>query len=117
MVHSNYTLPNRLWVHPVHVNCMEEDERVTQDRFWAMVNQVGDFSHVHARIEVGMLQPIFQGLHYRRDIADKLGRCKRRCTTPERKKKARKAQEEKEEWDSLLQRWDYLEWEQDQMDI
>ena len=55
---SNYTLPKGLQVHPIHVSRTEEDGQVIQDRFWAIVAQVYDQSHVHARIDVNVLQPM-----------------------------------------------------------
>ena len=73
---SNYTLPNGLQVHPIHVSRTEEDGRVVQDCFWVAVAQVYNQLHVHARIDVDMLQPMFQGMHYDKQAIDELGRCK-----------------------------------------
>lgn len=117
MAFSNYTLPSGLKVHPIHVSWMEEDGRVTQDRFWATVVQTGDPSYVHARINIDVLRPKFQWLHYGKQTVDKLGRCKRRRTAVTKKEEAKEAQKRNEEWDSLVQHWDCVEWEQDQIEI
>lgn len=58
-MYANYTLPSGLCVHPVHVSRVEEDDQVIQDRLWAIVAKVYDQSHVHARIDVDVLQLIF----------------------------------------------------------
>lgn len=103
MAFSNCTLPSGLKVHPVYVSLMEEDSRVTQDRFWATVTPVGDHCHVHPCIDVDVLQPMLQGLHYGKQTGNELGRRERRQTTVVRKKEVKKEQERKEEWDSLAQ--------------
>ena len=64
MAYNNYTLPSGLPVHAVYVNRTDEDGKVTQDRFWGTVKQVGDSTQVYVRIDVDVLQPMLQGLHY-----------------------------------------------------
>ena len=111
MAFSNYTLPSGLKVHPIYMSQTEEDGRVTQDRFWAIVIQIGDPSYVHARIDIDVLQPKFQGLHYGTQTLNELGRRKRRRTEAAKKEEAKEARKN-EEWDSLAQCWDCVEWEQ-----
>ena len=56
---SNYTLPSELWVHPIHVSRTEEDGRVVQVSFCVTVALVYDQSHMHAHIDMDVLQPMF----------------------------------------------------------
>ena len=116
MDHANYTLSSSLKVHPVHGSQTNADSRVSQDRFWATVIQIGDPSYAHARIDIDVLQPKFQGLHYGVQTIDELRRRKRRRTVATKREEAKEAQEKNEEWDSLTQQWDYIEWEQEQVE-
>lgn len=97
MTHSKYTLPKGLWVHPVHVSQTNEDGQIMQERFWATVTQGGDHSHVHARIDVDVLQPTLQGLHYGKQTVDEMGRRKRRQVANARKEEAKEKQKKKEQ--------------------
>ena len=90
----------------------DEEGRVTQDRFWATVVQTGDPFCVHARVDINVLQPKFQGLYYGVETIDEMRRRKRRRTIAMKKEEAKIAQEEKEQWDEMKQKWDDLEWEQ-----
>ena len=89
MVYNNYTLSNRLPVHAVYVNRTDEDGKVQQDRFWGTAKQVGNPSQVYVRIDIDVLQPMFQGLHYGKETIDEMSRRKRRRTVAEKKEKAR----------------------------
>ena len=51
-----------------------------------------------------MLQPKFQGLHYRMETIDEMRRHKRRRTVAMKKEEAKVAKEEKEQWDELQQK-------------
>lgn len=64
MVYNNHTLSSGLPVHTVYVSRADEDGKVYQDRFWGTVKQVGDPFQAYVRINIDVLQPIFQGLHY-----------------------------------------------------
>ena len=65
-------------MHPVHVSRTDEEGNVTQDRVWATVAQVADPFCVHARVDINVLQPKFQGLHYGVQTIDEMRRRKRR---------------------------------------
>ena len=117
MAYSNYTLSSGLKVHPIHVTRMDEDGQVTQDRFWATLVQIGDRSYVHARMDIDVLQPKFQGLHYGMQTIDELRRRKRRRTVATKKEEVKEAQNKNEEWDSLAQGWDCIEWKQEEVEI
>ena len=117
MAHSNYTLSSGLRVHPVHVSRTDEEGRVTQDRFWATVAQTGDPFCVHARVDIDVLQPKFQGLHYRVETIDEMRRRKRRRTAAMKKEEAKAAKEQKEQWDELKQKWNDVEWEQARIEL
>lgn len=93
--HANYTLSSGLNVHTVHVSRTDEEGRFIQDRFLATVVQAGDPSCVHARVDIDVLQPKFQGLHYGVETIDEMRRHKRRRTTATKKEEARAAQVER----------------------
>ena len=114
---GTYTLSSGLKVHPVHVSWTEEDGLVTQGRFWATVVQIGDPSYAHARIDIDVLQPKFQGLHYGMQTIDEVRRGKKRRTVATKKEESKVAQERNEEWDDMSQWWDSIQWEQDQVEI
>ena len=63
-----------------------------------------------------VLQPKFQGWHCGTQTIDELGRRKRRRTAVAKKEEAEEA-EKNEEWDSLAQCWDCIEWKQEQVEI
>lgn len=90
---SNYTLPSGLRVHLGHVSRTDEDGQVVQDRLWATVAQVWDQSHVHARIDVDVLQPLFRGLHFGKQPVDELGRRKRQRIAADKKEMTQKEQQ------------------------
>ena len=92
---NNYTLSSSLRVHPVHVSRTDEEGRVTQDRFWATVPQTGNPFFVHARVDIDVLQPKFQGLHYGVESLNKMRRRKRRRTAAIKKEEAKAAKEKK----------------------
>ena len=103
MAYSNYAVPSGLRVHPVYVNRMDENGQIQQDRVWATVTQVGDHSYVHIRIDVDVLQPIFQGLHYGKQTTDELARRKWRRIATTKKEEAKEEQKKKKECDRLAQ--------------
>ena len=88
MAYNNYTLSNGLLVYVVHVSRTNEDRKVQPGRFWGTVKQVGDPSQVYVRIDVDVLQPLFQGHHYGKETVDELSRRKRRWTAAEKKERA-----------------------------
>ena len=55
-------------------------------------------------------------MHYARQTVNDLGRCKQRRTAAEKKEEAKKEQKKKEEWDSLVQKWICMEWEQEEVE-
>ena len=71
----------------------DQEGRVTQDRFWVTVAQVADPFCVHARVDIDVLQPKFQGLHYNVETIDEMRRRKRRRTAAMKKEEARAARE------------------------
>ena len=94
---NNYILLSGLRVHPVHVSRTDKEGQVTQDRFWATVAQVANPFYVHARVDIDVLQPKFQGLHYGVQTIDEMRRQKRRTTAAMKKEKAEAAREEREQ--------------------
>ena len=100
---TNYTLSSGLNVHPVHVSWTDEEGRITQDRFWATVAQAGDPFCVYARVDIDVLQPKFQGLHYGVETIDEMRRRKRRRTAAMKKEEARAAREESQHQDQSAQ--------------
>ena len=91
MAQANYTLSSGLKVHPVHVSQTDEEGRVSQDHFWAAVVQIGDASYAHARINIDVLQPKFQGLHYGVQTIDEPRRRKRRRTVAAKREETKAA--------------------------
>ena len=114
---ANYTLLSGLNVHPVHVSRTDEEGNVTQDRVWATVAQVADPFCVHARVDIDILQPKFQGLHYGVQTIDEMRRRKRRRTAAMKKEEARTAREEKELQEQSTQQQSAVEWEQARIDL
>ena len=117
MAFNNYTLSNGLPVHAIYVSRTDEDGKVQQDRFWGTAKHVGDLSQVYVRIDIDVLQPKFQRLHYGVEITDEMRRRKRRRTAAMKKEEAKATQEKNEQWDELTQRWNCVEWEQDQVEL
>ena len=117
MVYNNYMLSNGLPVHAVYVNRSDEDGKVQQDHFRGTAEQVGDPSQVYVRIDIDVLQSMFQGLHYGKEMVDELSRCKRRRTAAEKKEKAREEQLERQRQDQSTQQWNGVEWEQARIDL
>ena len=117
MAYNNYTLANGLPVHAVHVSRTDEDGKVHQERFWGTVKQVGDPSQVYVRIDVDVLQPMFQELHYGRETTEELSRRKRRRTAAEKKEKAREEHLERLRRDQVAQQRDDTNWEQARIDL
>ena len=117
MAFNNYTLANGLPVHAVHVSRTDEDGKVHQERFWGTVKQVGDPSQVCVRIDVDVLQPMFQELHYGQETTKELSRRKRRRTAAEKKEKAREEQLERLRRDQAAQQRDDTNWEQARIDL
>ena len=67
-----------------------------QDRFWATVAQTGDPFCVHACVDIDVLQPKFQGLHYGVETLDEMRRWKRRRIVAMKKEEAKVARGERE---------------------
>lgn len=86
-----------------------------QERFWATVAQVYDHSHVHPRIDVDVLQPIFRGLHFWKQTVDEMGRRKRRRTMMENRDEAQENEKEQKSYDEFAQKWNCVEWEQEEV--
>ena len=114
---ANYTLLSGLNAHPVHVSRTDEEGQVTQDRFWATVAQVADPFCVHARVDIDVLQPKFQGLHYGVETIDEMRRRKRRRTAAIKREEANAAQEERERQDQSMQQQNAVKWEQAWIDL
>ena len=114
---ANYTLLSGLNVHPVHVSWTDEEGNVTQDRVWATVAQVADPFCVHARLDVDVLQPKFQGLHYGVQTIDEMRRRKRRRIAAEKREEARETREENQRQEQSTQRQSAVEWEQARIDL
>ena len=114
---ANYTLLSGLNVHPVHVSRTNEEGRVTQDRVWATVAQVADPFCVHARLDIDVLQPKLQGLHYGVQTIDEMRRRKRRRTATMKREEAREAREESQRQDQSEQQRSGVEWEQARIDL
>ena len=117
MAHANYTLTSGLNVHPVHVSRTDEEGNVTQERVWATVAQVADPFCVHARLDVDVLQPKFQGLHYGVQTIDEMRRRKRRRTAAVKKEEARAMREENRQRDQSAQQRAGVDWEQARIDL
>ena len=114
---ANYTLLSGLNVHPVHVSRTDEEGNVTQERVWATVAQVADPFCVHARLDVDVLQPKFQGLHYGVQTIDEMRRRKRRRTAAKKKEEARVMREENRQQDQSAQQRAGVDWEQARIDL
>ena len=117
MAFNNYTLSNGLPVHAVYVSRTDEEGKIRQERFWGTAKQVGDPSQVYVRIDIDVLQPIFQGLHYGQETTEELSRCKRRRTAAEKREKAREEQLERLRQDQSTQQRNGVEWEQARIDL
>ena len=103
MAFNNYTVSNGLPVHAVYVSRTDEDGKVQQERFWGIAKQVGDPSQVYVRIDIDVLQPIFQGLHYGQETTEELSRHKRRQTVAKKREKAIEEQLERLRRDQVAQ--------------
>ena len=114
---ANYTLLSGLNVHPVHVSRTDEEGNVTQDRVWATVAQVADPFCVHARLDVDVLQPKFQGLHYGVQTIDEMRRRKRRRTAALKREEAKTVREENRQQDQSTQQRAGVDWEQARIDL
>ena len=114
---ANYTMLSGLNVHPVHVSRTDEEGNVTQDRVWATVAQVADPFCVHARVDIDVLQPKFQGLHYGVQTIDEMRRRKRRRTAALKKEEAKTMREENRQQDQSAQQRAGVDWEQARIDL
>ena len=117
MAFNNYTLANGLPVHAVHVSRTDDDGNVQQERFWGTTKQVGDPSQVYVRIDIDVLQPMFQGLHYGQETTEEMSRRKRRRTAAEKKERAREEQLERLRRDQAVQQREDTNWEQARIDL
>ena len=104
-------------MHPVHVNRTDEEGNVTQDRVWATVAQVADPFCVHARVDIDVLQPKFQGLHYGVQTIDEMRRRKRRRAAAIKREEAKVVREENRQQDQSAQQRAGVDWEQARIDL
>ena len=117
MAYNNYTLTNGLLVHAVHVSRTDEDGKVHQDCFWGTMKQIGNPSQVYVRIDIDVLQPMFQGLHYGKETVDELSKCKKRWTAAEKKERTEDERLERQQRDQVAQQRDDVNWEQARIDL
>ena len=104
-------------MHPVHVSRTDEEGNVTQDRVWATVAQVADPFCVHARVDIDVLQPKFQGLHYGVQTIDEMRRRKRRRTAALKREEAKAVREDNRQQDQSAQQRAGVDWEQARIDL
>ena len=82
---ANYTLDNGLKVQPVYIGCNQEDGYIVQESCWANVTTQIDQAHVHQRIDIDVLQPLFRGINYGNGTIEEMNRQKSGKTMKETK--------------------------------